>query len=254
MQSMTDKKKEREAACQAAVNARDFAVAAKAAADVADCAEILASRTTGVIAEAYLKEVESWRALAGKLEARKGRVARGSGKRGMGNGEQGTENGERGTEGDEWLVGEKPNITFDDIAGMEDAKRVIDEMVLYPMKSPEKARALGLNPGGGVLPLHPPGDLLPIHQLPPDEGGEFHRTFIQNLPLSDDHFRHRKGIPPVLHLQRRYHKLGGGGSHIQTHAYKLIHFPSPAARSAAPPRHRGARDWWRSRGQKALPG
>ena len=40
---------------------------------------------------------------------------------------------------------------------MEDAKRVIDEMVLYPMQSPEKARALGLNPGGGVLLFGPPG-------------------------------------------------------------------------------------------------
>lgn len=155
MQSMTDKKKEREAACQAAVNARDFAVAAKAAADVADCAEILASRTTGVIAEAYLKEVESWRSLAGKLEARKGKSVRCSGEQGMGNGEQG--NGGRGTDGDEWLVGEKPNITFNDIAGMEDAKRIINEMVLYPMQSPEKARALGLNPGGGVLLFGPPG-------------------------------------------------------------------------------------------------
>lgn len=150
MQSMTDKMKEHEAACQAAVNARDFAAAAKSAADVADCAEILASRTMGVIAEAYLKEVESWRALARKLEARKGSAARGSEKRGIGNEEP-------GTEGDEWLVGEKPNITFDDIAGMEDAKRVIDEMVIYPMKSPEKARALGLNPGGGVLLFGPPG-------------------------------------------------------------------------------------------------
>lgn len=55
------------------------------------------------------------------------------------------------------MVGEKPDVTFDDIAGMEDAKRVIDEMVLYPMKSPEKARALGLNPGGGVLLFGPPG-------------------------------------------------------------------------------------------------
>lgn len=150
MQSMTDKMKEHEAACQAAVNARDFAVAAKSAADVADCAEILASRTMGVIAEAYLKEVESWRALARKLEARKGSAARGSEKRGIGNEEP-------GTEGDEWLVGEKPNITFDDIAGMQEAKRVIDEMVIYPMKSPEKARALGLNPGGGVLLFGPPG-------------------------------------------------------------------------------------------------
>ena len=33
MQSMTDKKREREADCQAAVNARDFAAAAKAAID-----------------------------------------------------------------------------------------------------------------------------------------------------------------------------------------------------------------------------
>ncbi len=54
-------------------------------------------------------------------------------------------------------MGERTDVTFDDIAGMEDAKRVIDEMVLYPMKSPEKAWALGLEPGGGVLLFGPPG-------------------------------------------------------------------------------------------------
>lgn len=140
---MTDKKRDFETACAAAVKARNFTEAAKAASGAADCAEILASRTTGVIAEAYLKEVESWRTLAKKLEARKGCAARGDAR--------------PSEEGDEWLVGEKPNITFDDIAGMEDAKRVIDEMVIYPMKSPEKARALGLNPGGGVLLFGPPG-------------------------------------------------------------------------------------------------
>jgi len=154
MQSISGRKREREAACQAAVKAKDFTVAAKAAADVADCAEILASRTTGIVAEAYAKEVESWRSLAKKLEALKSGVA--------GHFAHNTPGGGLGTnrptgDGDEWLVADKPDITFDDIAGMEEAKRIIDEMVLYPMKSPEKARALGLNPGGGVLLFGPPG-------------------------------------------------------------------------------------------------
>ncbi|MGN0853139.1 MAG: ATP-binding protein [Kiritimatiellia bacterium] len=147
MQSMTDKKREREAACAAAVKARNFAEAAKAAAGVADCAEILASRTTGIVSEAYAKEVVSWRQLAKKLEGRKNGAPAAAR----------TDEDGASPDGGEWLVAEKPNITFDDIAGMEDAKRVIREMVLYPMQSPEKARALGLNPGGGVLLFGPPG-------------------------------------------------------------------------------------------------
>ena len=71
MQSMTDKKRDFETACAAAVKARNFTEAAKAAAGAADCAEILASRTTGIVSEAYAKEVRSWRDLAKKLEGRK---------------------------------------------------------------------------------------------------------------------------------------------------------------------------------------
>lgn len=152
MQSMTDKKRELEAACAAAVKSKDFAAAAKAAGDAADCAEILASRTAGAVAEAYAKEVLSWRELAKKLESRKNGVP--------GSRRSAGEGGEAkcgAADGDEWLLAEKPDVTFKDIAGMDDAKRIIEEMVLYPMKSPEKARALGLNPGGGVLLFGPPG-------------------------------------------------------------------------------------------------
>ena len=147
MLSLTDKKKASETACANAVKAKDYVAAAKAASEVADCAEILATRTEGVVREAYKKEVTSWRELSKKLESRKAK------------GESVTKNGadNASSDGDEWLVGEKPNVTFDDIAGMEEAKRIIDEMVIYPMKSPEKARALGLNPGGGVLLFGPPG-------------------------------------------------------------------------------------------------
>lgn len=151
MLSMTDRKKAAEVECAAAVKSRNFTEAAKAASEAADCAEILASRTTGIVAEAYAKEVVSWRQLARKLEGRKNGVG------GRGAIRPANEDNEEAVDGGEWLVSERPNITFDDIAGMEEAKRVIDEMVLYPMKSPEKARALGLNPGGGVLLFGPPG-------------------------------------------------------------------------------------------------
>ena len=147
---MTDKKRDFETECAAAVKAKNFTEAAKAASGAADCAEILASRTTGVVSEAYAKEVASWRQLAKKLEGRKNSGCRGATR-------PPSDGGDAAVDGDEWLVAEKPNVTFDDIAGMEEAKRVINEMVLYPMKSPEKARALGLNPGGGVLLLAPPG-------------------------------------------------------------------------------------------------
>ncbi len=149
MQSMTDKKKDFETACATAVKAKNLVEAAKAAAGAADCAEILASRTTGIVSEAYAKEVVSWRQLAMKLELRK--QSAGVNKHGD------ATLSYNSADGDEWLVAEKPDITFDDIAGMEEAKKVIDEMIIYPMKSPEKARALGLNPGGGVLLFGPPG-------------------------------------------------------------------------------------------------
>ena len=151
MQSMTSKKRDFEAACAAAVKARNFTEAAKAAAGAADCAGILASRTTGIVSEAYAKEAVSWRQLAKKLEGRRDGGGRGATRPADNDGDVSAQ------DGGEWLVAEKPDITFDDIAGMEDAKRIINEMVLYPMQSPEKARALGLNPGGGVLLFGPPG-------------------------------------------------------------------------------------------------
>ena len=152
MQSMTEKKRDFEVACAAAVKARDFAAAAKAASAAADCAEILAARTTGIVAEAYAKEAASWRELAERIPARGKAATSLSSRQGAGSAGQRPSCG-----GEEWLVAEKPDITFGDIAGMEEAKRVIDEMVLYPMKAPEKARSLGLNPGGGVLLFGPPG-------------------------------------------------------------------------------------------------
>ena len=54
----------------------------------------------------------------------------------------------------EFVLKEKPNVTFDDIAGLEEAKQAIREAILYPIKRPD------LFPLGwprGILLYGPPG-------------------------------------------------------------------------------------------------
>lgn len=49
-------------------------------------------------------------------------------------------------------------VTFDDIDGMDEAKAAIRERIILPLQAPEKARALGIGNGGGVLLYGPPGN------------------------------------------------------------------------------------------------
>ena len=58
----------------------------------------------------------------------------------------------------EYELQKKPDVTFDQIAGMKEAKSSILEMVVYPVKNPDKAKALHIKPGGGVLLYGPPGN------------------------------------------------------------------------------------------------
>ncbi len=57
----------------------------------------------------------------------------------------------------EWIVKEKPDIGFDDIAGLDDVKQDIRLKMLYPFKHPELAKKYGISTGGGVLLYGPPG-------------------------------------------------------------------------------------------------
>lgn len=62
----------------------------------------------------------------------------------------------KGTE--EWLVSQKPRVRLTDIAGMEDVKSKLIEMVINPLRHAEKARHWGIRPGGGILLYGPPGN------------------------------------------------------------------------------------------------
>lgn len=62
-----------------------------------------------------------------------------------------------GVDAAEWIVREKPDISYDDVAGMEDVKQEIRLKMIYPFAHPELAERYGVSVGGGVLLYGPPG-------------------------------------------------------------------------------------------------
>merc|ERR1712028_202666 len=54
-------------------------------------------------------------------------------------------------------VVEVPNVKWDSIGGLEQTKRELQEMILYPIEHPEKFEKFGMQPSRGVLFYGPPG-------------------------------------------------------------------------------------------------
>mmetsp|Transcript_64799 Transcript_64799/g.173691 ORF Transcript_64799/g.173691 Transcript_64799/m.173691 type:complete len:800 (-) Transcript_64799:83-2482(-) len=54
-------------------------------------------------------------------------------------------------------VVEMPNVRWDDIGGYEETKRLLQEMILYPIDHPDKFEKFGMSPSRGVLFYGPPG-------------------------------------------------------------------------------------------------
>lgn len=52
---------------------------------------------------------------------------------------------------------EVPNVSWDDIGGLDEVKRDLQEMILYPIDHPDKFEKFGMKPGKGVLFYGPPG-------------------------------------------------------------------------------------------------
>lgn len=156
MSFLNDKKSEHEAACESAIKAGDSAMARFHAAKAAEFCFALAEQTTGPVAVSYTQTAEGWLEIAEKLktaklpssasDAKPSRTAEAASAQG------GAE------DASEFQVTETPDVSFDDIAGMAEAKATLMEMVVYPMREPEKAKALNLKPGGGVLLYGPPGN------------------------------------------------------------------------------------------------
>lgn len=74
-----------------------------------------------------------------------------------GSARQGVKEDEGGTDASDWIVRDKPDIGFDDIAGLEDVKQEIRLKMIYPFQHPELAKKYGIGVGGGILLYGPPG-------------------------------------------------------------------------------------------------
>jgi transitional endoplasmic reticulum ATPase len=61
------------------------------------------------------------------------------------------------TSADSFMLQEKPNVTFDDVAGLDDVKKEIRDKIINPFLYPEEARRFGIKSGGGILLYGPPG-------------------------------------------------------------------------------------------------
>jgi len=70
-------------------------------------------------------------------------------------GNKGTE--ENDEDGKKWQSCAIPDVSFDDIAGLADVKRVITLKMINPIKYPEKYKTYDIKTGGGVLLYGPPG-------------------------------------------------------------------------------------------------
>ncbi|MCB9850911.1 MAG: ATP-binding protein [Phycisphaerales bacterium] len=62
-----------------------------------------------------------------------------------------------GKDASEWIAKDRPDIGFDDIAGLEDIKQEIRLKMIYPFSHPELAQRYGISVGGGLLLYGPPG-------------------------------------------------------------------------------------------------
>ncbi|XXG84807.1 hypothetical protein AAC387_Pa11g0032 [Persea americana] len=54
-------------------------------------------------------------------------------------------------------VVEVPNVTWEDVGGLENVKRGLQETIQYPVEHPEKFEKFGMSPSKGVLFYGPPG-------------------------------------------------------------------------------------------------
>lgn len=102
--------------------------------------------------EAYARELIE---LAKDCDRRAARGGGGGG--GAGRRDRAREDDDSGGKAEDWIVREKPNVHFADIAGLEDVKDEIQLKMIYPFQHPDLAQRYGISVGGGVLLFGPPG-------------------------------------------------------------------------------------------------
>jgi transitional endoplasmic reticulum ATPase len=154
MSYLSDKRKEHEEACAGAIRHKDYSRAKFHAAKTAEFSLKLAEQTEGQVAKHYVKDAFEWIEIGEELAIRTIELSPKKVKKISKIADEVEESEYQA----EWLVTEKPKVSLDDIAGMEDVKQLIQDMILAPLCNPETATKWGVNKGGGILMFGPPGN------------------------------------------------------------------------------------------------
>jgi len=153
MSFQSDKKREHEQAAEKALAEKDYAKAFFHTARAAELGLQLAERSEGKVAWRHLDDALDLIEIASELKEKARAASPGTVKKVM---KEFSEGGDE--EVGDWLVSEKPNVKFSDIAGMDDVKAKLAEMVIEPLRHPDKAQQWGIKAGGGILIFGPPGN------------------------------------------------------------------------------------------------
>ncbi len=137
----------------AALKAGDYIAAKPYLIQAAECMIELAEENPD---DAERAEQESYARELIELARDCDRKAR-AGTRGRSNRDRARDDEDEGPSADDWIVKDKPNVRFEDIAGLDDVKDEIQLKMIHPFRHPDLARKYGIDVGGGMLLFGPPG-------------------------------------------------------------------------------------------------
>ncbi|HQC53697.1 MAG TPA: hypothetical protein PLE92_11220, partial [Lentisphaeria bacterium] len=136
MAFLNDQLREHGERCAQARQAGDWPTAARHAALAAEAALNLAKQCQGQVAQRYVEEAEAWLDAAEEMQSQPAAVAKPAASA------DSTESSVGG-----WTPMPDSGVRFAHIAGMDDAKQAIRDMIIAPLAAKEHARALGVRPG-----------------------------------------------------------------------------------------------------------
>ena len=154
MSFSADKKRQHEEQGAQALADKDYAQAFFHMGKAASFGINLAEQSQGKVARAYLNDANELLEMAAKLKD-KAKNSSDSKPQPI------TENGDSAAEPREstsgWMI-HAPDIKLDDVAGLDEVKKVIRDDVINVMSHPEIYERFGVDGGGGVLMYGPPGN------------------------------------------------------------------------------------------------
>lgn len=154
MSFIADKKREHESAAEKALTEKDFAKALFHTAKAAEFGLSLAEQSEGRIAQRYVEDAYELLDIAEELKVKARTQVPGK----VGKAAQPAGGGSDESAKTQWELKERPDVTLEQVAGLDEVKQELREKVIAPFQHPELYERFRISLGGGILMYGPPGN------------------------------------------------------------------------------------------------